>query len=156
MARTLDSLDHWFDDLALGDRFEAPRGRTVTEADVVLFAGLSGDHYQLHTDAEFARTGPFGERVAHGMLTLALVSGLEYALFARGEKVLAFYGFDKVRMVAPVVFGDTIRLRGEIAGLEPRDASRGVVLLREQVVNQRDEVVAYADKRLLYARRPAA
>ncbi|MEZ5101002.1 MAG: MaoC/PaaZ C-terminal domain-containing protein [Thermoleophilia bacterium] len=156
MGRSLDSLDHWFDDLELGDRFEAPRGRTVTEADVVLFAGLSGDHYQLHTDAEFARTGPFGERVAHGMLTLALVSGLEYALFATGEKVLAFYGFDKVRMVAPVAFGDTIRLRGEIAGLDARDDERGVVLLREQVVNQRDEVVAYADKRLLYARRPAA
>src|SRR5216684_6099022 len=75
MLRPMSDDRRYFDDIAVGEAYESP-GRTVTEADIVAFAGLSGDYNVLHTDAEFMRTSIFGERIAHGLLGLAIQSGL--------------------------------------------------------------------------------
>lgn len=151
-GQTLDTLNNYFDDLRVGDRFVSPRGRTVTETDLVIFSGLSGDHHQLHTDEEFASSGPFGTRVAHGALTLALATGLEFSLIGAGEKIVAFYGMDRVRFVRPVVIGDTIYLEGEVTALEEKDDTRGVVTIHQEIKNQRGETVAVLDKRILNRR----
>lgn len=129
-----------FDQFAVGDKFISPR-RTITEADVVIFAGLSGDYNPLHTDAEFARATPFGERIAHGMLVAAVGSGLgnqmgvfEGTTLALLEQVIRYKGVVKL--------GDTVRL--ELAVKEKRESSkpdRGIVIFDAPIVNQRSETV---------------
>jgi len=147
----LASLDVPFDELSLGDTLVS-RGRTVTEADIVSFASLSGDWTPLHTDAVAAADGPFGARIAHGGLTLAISTGLEFSLLGAAANVLAFYGLDRVRFVKPVFIGDTIHLRGEVIALDAKDESRGVVTIRQELVNQDGDVVASLEKRTLYRR----
>jgi 3-hydroxybutyryl-CoA dehydratase len=114
------------------------RARTITEVDVIGFAGLSGDWHPLHTDAVYAAAGPFGARIGHGMLTLAVASGL---MTLSPEAVVAFYGMDKVRFLRPVLLGDTIRVETTVADMTPRNAGGGQVVLDVQVVNQSDQAV---------------
>ena len=152
MPARLQTLDVPFDELGIGDTLES-RGRTVTEADIVAYASLSGDWTPLHTDAVAATAGPFGARIAHGGLTITISTGLEFSLLGEAENILAFYGMDRVRFLKPVFIGDTIHLRGEVIALEPKDDNRGVVTIRQQLVNQDGEVVATLDKRTLYRRR---
>jgi 3-hydroxybutyryl-CoA dehydratase len=147
----LSTLDAPFDELSLGDTL-ASRGRTVTEADIVSFAALSGDWTPLHTDEVAAAAGPFGARIAHGALTLAISTGLEFSLLGDAANVLAFYGMDRVRFVKPVFIGDTLRLRGEIIALDAKDEARGVVTVRQELVNQNGDIVATFEKRTLYRR----
>lgn len=154
--RKLTSLNTYYDELTLGDRFVS-RARTITEADIALYSGLSGDYHPLHTDEEFARRGPFGERIAQGCLTLSVATGLEFSLMSSAEesRILAFYGMDRVRFVKPVRIGDTIRLEGEVTALDEKDATRGVVTIHQEVKNQEDVTVAVLDKRTLHAKKPA-
>jgi acyl dehydratase len=128
----------------VGEKTISP-GRTVAEADIVMFAGISGDWNELHTNAEYMKNSPFGQRIAHGMLTLSIASGL--ALRARQHQpfeVLAFLGMDNVRFTAPVFIGDTIRVETEI--LEARSSKKrpetGIIKSKNTVKNQRDEAVA--------------
>ena len=95
----------YFDEIELGEQYESP-GRTVTEADIVMIAGLSGDYNVLHTDAEFMKQTIFGERIAHGLLCLAIQSGL----FTRATAPYATLGFGGLRwkFKAPVKIGDTV------------------------------------------------
>ena len=152
-GREIDSLNNYYDDLAIGDRITS-RGRTITETDLVVFSGLSGDYTQLHTDEEHAKAGPFGGRIAHGCLTLSIATGLEFQLFGTGEvRVLAFYGLDRVRFVKPVFIGDTINVVVEVIALVDKDETRGVVTFHEEIRNQRDETVAVLDKRTLNKKR---
>jgi acyl dehydratase len=151
VARELKTLDLPFDELGVGDTLLSRR-RTVTEADIVAYAALSGDWTPLHTDEVAAADGPFGRRIAHGGLTISISTGLEFSLLGVAENVLAFYGMDRVRFLKPVLIGDTIHLRGEIIALEPKDADRGVVTVRQELVNQHGEVVVTLDKRTLYRR----
>jgi acyl dehydratase len=154
-ARTLPTLNNYFDDLAIGDRFVS-RSRTVTEADLTLFSGLSGDYHPLHTDEVYARQGPFGRRIAQGCLTLSLATGLEFSLMGSDEsRIIAFYGMDRVRFVKPVFIGDTIRLEGEVTALDGRDETSGVVTAHHEIKNERDETVAVLDKRTLHRKRTA-
>jgi 3-hydroxybutyryl-CoA dehydratase len=104
-----------FDELELGEEFET-RGRTVTEADVVGFAALTGDLHPQHTDAEWASRSPFGERIAHGMLILSYAVGLAPL---DPERVLALRRLRDIVFKRPVVLGDTIRLRGSVLGCAP-------------------------------------
>jgi 3-hydroxybutyryl-CoA dehydratase len=151
----LATLNSYFDDLEVGDRFVS-RARTVTETDLVVFSGLSGDYAALHTDEEFSRTGPFGARIAHGCLTLSLATGLEFSLMGNDPlRIVAFYGMDRVRFVKPVFVGDTIHLEGEVAALEEKDETRGVVTIHQEIRNQRGETVAVLDKRTLNKKRAA-
>jgi 3-hydroxybutyryl-CoA dehydratase len=149
------SPDRFFDEFAVGDRFVTGR-TTVTETTLVLFSGLSGDHNALHTDEVFAREGPFGQRIAQGCLTLSLASGLEYTLMINShDKIIAFYGMDRVRFTAPVFIGDTIYLEGTVTAVEPRDDGKGVVTFHHEIKNQQGKTVASLEKRLLYRSRPA-
>jgi len=103
----------YFDDAQVGMRFETPR-RTVTEADLVNFSGLSGDYNELHTDAEAMRASQFGERIAHGALILSMVTGLRSRLGIFDGTVIAFAEIRRWRFAAPVLIGDTIHAVNEI------------------------------------------
>src|SRR3954463_11360394 len=105
MARREDSALA-FDELAVGDEWESP-GRTVTEADVVGFAGLSGDFNSLHMDHEAARHGPFGKPVGHGLPGLAIASGL--ASHSPRVQTMAFLTILEWKFLQPIAFGETIR-----------------------------------------------
>lgn len=153
-SKTLTTLNNYFDDLCVGDRFVS-RARTVTEADITLFSGLSGDYHPLHTDEVYAQNGPFGRRIAQGCLTLSLATGLEFSLMGSDEsRIIAFYGMDRVRFLRPVFIGDTIRLEGEVTMLDERDATSGVVTAHQEILNERGEIVAVLDKRTLHRKRP--
>ena len=117
------------------------QARTITEADVVSFAGLSGDFNPLHTDAEAAKKSPFGERIAHGMLTVAISTGMANLTGLMEGTTIALME-QNIKYIAAVKFGDTVRLQMEV--IEKRETSkpdRGVVKLAARVFNQRDELV---------------
>src|SRR6184192_4548280 len=132
-------LRRYFDDIELGEEYVSP-GRTVTEADVVIFAGLSGDYNVLHTDAEFMKTTIFGERIAHGLLCLAIQSGL-FSRATAPYATLAFVGL-RWKFKGPVKIGDTIRLRAKVIGKkETSKPDRGLIIVQRTVLNQRGEIV---------------
>lgn len=136
-------FDKFYEELQIGDRREFT-GVTITETHVVNFAGVTGDNFGLHMDAEYAKATPFGQRIAHGLLVLSCGAGLVPLLPGR---VQAFIGLDEVRFRAPVFFGDTIHPVMEV--LEKKDkAPGGVVTIDEQILNQRDEVVISAKIRI--------
>jgi acyl dehydratase len=142
----------YFEDIRVGDAYVSP-GRTVTEADIVAFAGLSGDYNILHTDAEYMRTSIFGERIAHGLLGLALQSGLGSRAMARPFATLAFLGL-RWRFKAPIKIGDTIKVRLEVTDKrETSKPDRGIVVIQRSVLNQRGEVVQEGDTDIMVERR---
>jgi 3-hydroxybutyryl-CoA dehydratase len=140
-----------FDDLQTGTRWTSG-GRTITEADIVRFAGISGDWFPLHTDQEFAARTDYGARIAHGMLILSVATGL---IPLPPETILALYGVDRVRFTRPVFIGDTLHVEMAIARKHSRGSDRGFVTLAVDVKNQRNETVAAFSSTLL-VRRPAA
>lgn len=143
----------YFEDFAVGYRVTSP-GRTITEADVVGFAALSGDWNQLHTDSEFARTTAFGQRIAHGLLILSIASGLIVRLGVLEGTAEAFRELHwKFR--GPVFIGDTVHLEAQVSGKRafPR-LGNGMVTLEVSVVNQRQEVVQKGIWQALVRSRP--
>jgi 3-hydroxybutyryl-CoA dehydratase len=130
------------------------RGRTITEADVVLFAGLTGDFVELHTNEEFARQTPFGRRVAHGALIFSVSIGLATRTNLLEDTLLAFAGVDKLRFVAPVFFGDTIRVTKRVSERKELGIEQGTVTFETRVFNQRNELVLMYFDRMLLRRRP--
>ena len=137
-----------FDELALGDRF-ATRGRTITEADVVAFATLSGDLHPQHVDAAWAAESPFGERIAHGMLVLSYAIGL---LPLDPERVVALRRVRDAVFKRPVRFGDTIHVEGRVETLDAVDGEVGVVGWQWSVVNQEGRAVARVSVDVLWRR----
>jgi 3-hydroxybutyryl-CoA dehydratase len=141
-------LDKYFDKLAVGDVFAGTRGRTVTEADIALFSAVSGDWSPLHNDAAFAAEGPFGTRIAHGLLLVSMMTGLAPI---SGQAVVALYGFDRVRFINPVLLGDTITYTSRVSALQPKGDRRGLADLDFQICNQHQKVcVAGTIKILLH------
>jgi acyl dehydratase len=140
----------YYDDFNVGDT-EVTRARTITETDIVNFAAFSGDWYPLHTNVEYAKKSPFGERIAHGMLVLSVATGL-MPLYEMA--IVAFYGMDKVRFTAPTKIGDTIHVELEVAEKEDKGDIGGVIALKESVKNQKGEAVAVCSMKVLIARRP--
>ncbi len=131
----------FFEDLHPGLCLRTP-GRVITEDDVTAFASLTGDDNPIHTDAEFAKTTPFGQRIAHGLLGLSIILGLaSHGDILKGS-VLAFREIVNWKFVKPVFFGDT--LRAELEVRETRDLpgmQAGMVSLHIKVRNQHDETV---------------
>lgn len=128
-----------FDDLVVGDEWESPR-RTVTETDVVLFAGLSGDFNPLHVDHSSVRTSPFGRPVAHGLLGLAIATGL----MSQAPRVdtIAFLAILEWKFRRPIVFGDTIHALSKVESLQPHATKRrGVVTWHRRILNQDGHLV---------------
>lgn len=145
------SLD--FEDLAVGMRFDTP-GRTITEADVVNFAGVSGDYNPIHIDEEFAQTTLFGRRVAHGSLVLSLTAGLRQRTGVFEGTLLALLEIRSWRFLKPVFIGDTVRVTTTIQELrETSNTERGVVVQRIDVVNQRGETAQQGELVSLIRRR---
>jgi len=138
-----------FEDFEVDDK-TISRGRTVTETDIVLFAAFTGDWHPLHTDAEFAKKAPFGERIAHGFLSLSVASGL---LPLSEMAIIAFYGMDKVRFVGPVKIGDTIHVEMEVIEKKDRDQNSGVVSFKQTIKNQRQEDIAISILNVLIAKK---
>jgi acyl dehydratase len=139
----------FFDEIEVGEEYESP-GRTVTETDIVIFAGLSGDYNVLHTDAEFMKSSIFGERVAHGLLGLAIQAGL----FTRATPEYATLAFAGLRwkFKSPIKIGDTIYLRAKVIA-KKETSTGGLVTLARTLRNQRDEVVQEGETDLLVERR---
>jgi len=144
-------MSKYFDDYKLGDTVTS-RTRTITEADIVNFAGLSGDFHELHMSEEFARSGPFGRRIAHGALVFSVSTGLTIQMGGH-ENIIAFYGVDKLRFTNPTFIGDTIHVTKRVIELTPKDDARGVVAFETQVINQRNEPVVVYQDRVLVRRR---
>lgn len=147
-----------FEDLAVGDRLTTHR-RTVTEADIVNFGCISGDHFYAHFDEEAAKDSLFGKRVAHGYFVVSAAAGL-FVDPAPGP-VLANYGLENLRFIEPVGIGDTIQARVTVKkkiAKEKRpdeDRATGVVVWDVEIVNQEDKVVALYDVLTLVERREA-
>ncbi|HMN81662.1 MAG TPA: MaoC/PaaZ C-terminal domain-containing protein [Burkholderiaceae bacterium] len=143
---------HW-NDFEIGERLETC-GRTVESGDVSLFAGLSGDFNPMHIDEVHASKAPFGTRIAHGLLTLAISSGQLNQLGVFEGTTLGFLGMDDVRFSNPVRFGDTVRTIARIVGARASaKPGRGVVSMKIEVVNQKDEIVLAYDQALLMSGR---
>ena len=149
----MQSRGRYFEDFKVGEVLTTGR-RTVEGSDVSRFAGLTGDFNPLHTDAIFAGQTPFGERVAHGILTLAISNGQQNLSGWFEGTALALLGLDRVRFTAPVKFGDTIHT--EMTVKQSRESSksdRGVVTFDVTVKNQRDDVVCAYETSVLMRRR---
>ncbi len=136
-----------FDDLVVDDEWESP-ARTITEADVVGFAGLSGDYNPLHCDHEATRDGAFGRPIAHGLLGLSVAIGL--ASQAPRLRTLAFLEILDWKFLRPIFFGDTVRVLSRVAALEPRARGRrGLVTWHRRLVNQDGATVQEGQTRTL-------
>jgi monoamine oxidase len=144
----------YYEDYVVGSQRETS-GRTITEADLVVHAGHSGDYFPHHVDAEFARTTPFGQRIAHGTMTFTIGIGLTASQI---NPVAFTYGYDKLRFPKPVFISDTIRTRITVKDKQedPKRKELGRVIEACEVLNQRNEVVMYCEHILLVAVRPAA
>ena len=131
----------YFEDVEVGFRFETSR-RTVTEADLVAFAGISGDFNPLHTDKVFASESIYGERIAHGALVLSLATGLRQRTGVFDGTLMGLLEIRSWRFAAPVRIGDTIRVVNEIIELrETSKPDRGIMVQRVDVLNQDNAVV---------------
>ena len=137
MAFTASHL--YFDDLEVGQEWES-QGRTVTETDVVNFAGLSGDFNPIHVDHEFAKTTPFRQPIAHGMLVMSIGSGL--GTTSPPVRTIAFLSVRDWQFKGVVLVGDTIRVRTKVLAKEVRGRGRrGEVVWQRSIVNQEGKVV---------------
>ena len=133
------ALHLYFDDVAVDQEWESP-GRTITQADIVNFAGLSGDYNPIHMDHEFARGSPFRRPIAHGLLVWSISSGL--GLYSPPMRTLALMTVREWSFKWPVFIGDTIRVRSKVLVKEPRSRGRrGVITWGRQVLNQGGKVV---------------
>jgi 3-hydroxybutyryl-CoA dehydratase len=141
-----------FEEIESGDRF-VTRGRTVTEADVVGFANLTGDTHPQHTDAEWAASGLFGERIAHGMLILSFAAGL---VPFDPDRVVALRRVGDATFKAPVKLGDTIHVEGSVQDKRELDDQHGLVTCRWKVLNQRGKLVARVSVDAVWKREPVA
>jgi acyl dehydratase len=145
---------HYFADYEL-ESVRRTRGRTITETDIVIHAGHSGDFFPHHVDEEFCKTQPFKHRIAHGTMTFAIGIGLT----AQEVNPVAFtYGYEKLRFPKPVYIGDTISTTVTIKSKsdDPKRADFGRVVEACDVRNQRGETVLYCEHILLVQKRPAA
>jgi len=145
----------FYEDFSVGDEFVSS-ARTLTEADIVAFAGVSGDFNQLHMDAEYAKKDRFGARIAHGLLGLTIASGLSVRIKELNEdNIVAFLGltWDYLK---PVFIGDTLHVEERVADRrETRQPGVGLVVFSVAVINQRGERVQQGEWKLLYKMRSA-
>ena len=144
----------YFDEFEAGQRI-VTGGRTVTESDIVSFAGLSGDFTAIHTDAEFCKTTPIEQRIAHGLLVISIASGLAAQTGVLEGTVLVFREISNWKFIKPVFIGDTIQV--EMNVLETKEFRRiggGNVTIELDVKNQNDETVMKGNWVVLMSLRP--
>lgn len=142
----------FYEDFEIGQEFETST-RTVTEADIVNFAGLSGDYNLIHVDEEFAKKTIFQGRIAHGLLGLAIGSGLFASMGLMKDTGIAFLGLTW-KFTGPIKIGDTIGVKIKVAEKrETKAPDRGLVVLERKIVNQRGEVVQEGQTTLMVKRK---
>ena len=140
----------YFDDFHIGQKF-VTKSRTITETDVLSFAGLSWDHNQLHTDAEYAANTQFGQRIAHGLLGVIAHAGLSYQLTE--DSILALLELNW-KFKGPIFLGDTIHVEQEVKELrESSSGDRGILKFEKKVINQSGEIVQTGTTTILLAKR---
>ncbi len=145
----------WFEEFQVGQQFSTP-GRTISEGDIVSFAGLSGDYNQIHTNAEFAAGTLFGKRVAHGLLGLSITSGLAMRSGILEGTVIAFREINGWKFSSPVFIGDTVH--AVLSVVETKPVPRlggGSVAIEVSLKNQRDEVTMKGIWTVIVASKPA-
>ena len=142
----------YFEELNIGDKFITP-GRTVTEADLVSFSGLSGDYNPIHSDEEYTKTTAFGTRIAHGPLTLSLATGLLFRVGALDVNATALLELNS-KYFHPVLIGDTISCVVEVVGKRESKKGQSILTLKYDVFNQKKERVAEITQTEMYARKP--
>jgi 3-hydroxybutyryl-CoA dehydratase len=148
-----DPQDKYFEDFAMGDIL-VTRGRTVDIGDLTAFAGLTGDHYPLHTDEAFAKTTRFGTRIAHGPLTFAIAVGLVGMSGFYGNAIVALLEVQNMKALKPVIPGDTLHVNAEVNDLRVGENPKfGVLQVRYSVRNQREEEVMNFTQVMLARRR---
>lgn len=143
----------WFEDFEPGQRFTT-QGRTLTESDLVMFAGWSWDTNPVHTDAHTSAEGRFGQPIAHGMLGLSLAMGLISRLGVFEGCSIALLGVDEWKFSAPVFAGDTLRCELEILSTRPTSSGHGILDRQLTLSNQHDRVVQQGRIGLMVASRP--
>src|SRR5512143_407975 len=144
----------YFEEFKVGEKIVTGT-RTVTEADILGFADLTGDNNRIHTDAEFSKKGPFGQRVAHGLLGLSVTLGLAWQTGILDGTVLAFREINEWKFIKPVFIGDAVHAEINIAEAKslPRIGGGSVVLAAE-LKNQNDEVTMKGNLTVLVMARP--
>jgi acyl dehydratase len=145
-------MGKYFEEFELGQEF-LTHGRTVTEGDVVGFAGLSGDFNPLHIDAEFAKESSFGSRIAHGLLGLSILSGLGHDMGHLTGTAVAFTGIDW-KFKGPIRIGDTLTARFKVAGKRSLKG-QGLVQFDIEATNQRGEKIQEGRWSLLFKKKEA-
>ena len=144
----------YFEEFEVGQRFYSA-GRTITESDIVSFAGLSGDYNQIHIDAEFSKETPYGQRIAHGLLVTSIASGLIAQSGLIEGTVLAFREINKWKFATPTYIGDTVHVETEITGTKAlRRLGGGSVEIAISVKNQNNEIVMKGSWTVLIISRP--
>jgi len=153
-SATYTNRGKYFEEFSVGQKIVTP-SRTVTEADITNFAGLSGDYNQIHTDAEFSKTTPFGQRVAHGLLVLSIASGLAMRTGLLEGTVLAFREINDWKFSRPTFIGDTIHVVLEVMETKPFPRlGGGLVTIVLDVKNQKDETTMKGSWSVLVAFKP--
>ena len=145
----------YFEEFEVGMVFYST-GRTITESDIVTFAGLSGDYNQIHTDAQFAAATPYGQRIAHGLLVTSIASGLIMQSGIIEGTTLAFREIGNWKFAKPTYIGDTVHVEAEVKSTKAlRRLGGGAVEIALSVINQNDEVVMKGVWTVLILSRPA-
>jgi len=154
MSALPSSQGMYFEEFQAGQRI-VTAGRTIGESDVLAFAGLSGDFNPIHTNAEFSKSTPYGQRIVHGLLCLSIAVGLTMRSGFLGGTVLAFREIGEWKFVKPVLLGDTIHAEVEVTGTKalPR-LHAGTVVLTVTVKNQHDESTMKGTWTALVASKP--
>lgn len=150
----------WWEDAIVGDS-RITLGRTVTESDVIALCALEGSYEPIHCDEEYCKTLPVGRRIAHGLLNLVLAEGMRSHMIwyngdgFRRQSLIGLVGIDSVRFHVPLYPYDTIRVRTTIT--DKRESSkpgRGIIIFKDEVINQNDVIVASWERIVLCRKRP--
>lgn len=152
---TMGPNARFFEDFRVGENWRTAR-RTITEADLLMFSGLTGDFNPIHTDEEFAKSTPFGGRVLHGPAAFAIATGLESRLGLKEGTAIAFLGMTW-DMKGPIKIGDTIHVDQTVTSMrETKKPTTGIVFFNVKIVNQRSEIVHEGEWKVMFFRRPKA
>ncbi len=146
----------YFEDYAVGEIMVSP-SRTITETDIINFAMMTGDWHPIHVDQEYAKTSVFGERIAHGMLTLTLGGSLSMWMGPHvfvPRSFVAFLGMEMIQVTAPTRINDTLHWEGTVTAMEPKSKGRGVITYSCEIYNQEQELCARYVQKVLVGCRP--
>ena len=155
--QVLDSTSRrgmYFEEFEVGQTIKSP-GRTITESDIVSFAGLSGDYNPIHIDKDFSSKTPYERRIAHGLLGLSVASGLAFSTGILEGTVIAFRGIEDWKFSLPIFIGDTIHVKVVVEQTKalPR-LGGGSIVLSLEVINQKDESLMKGKLNVLVTSKP--